>query len=95
MYNAGFLAQAKDHVTLPGLGTRTRRLRNNGKPTVSFGQRGPWILHVWDNENWIAYFKMAASWNDLSPTLSTSVLKIMQKFGFKSMTPVQVDKEII
>ena len=37
---------------------------------------------------------MAAAWRDNNPCLSGSILKIMDKFGFQTMTPVQVRKEI-
>ena len=38
---------------------------------------------------------MAAAWSGIKPSLSNSVLNIVEKLGFQSMTPVQVDKEII
>ena len=40
-------------------------------------------------------FKMATTWSELRPTLSNSVLDIMDKFGFQKMTPVQVGKGIM
>ena len=35
---------------------------------------------------------MAAAWSELKPRLSDSVLKVIDKFGFQTMTPVQVSK---
>ncbi|CAH3024194.1 unnamed protein product [Porites evermanni] len=35
------------------------------------------------------FFKMAATWCEVKPCLSYSVLNIINKFGFSSMTPVQ------
>lgn len=34
-------------------------------------------------------FKMATTWSEIRPSLSNSVLDIMDKFGFQKMTPVQ------
>lgn len=34
-------------------------------------------------------FKMAAAWSEIKPSLSNSILNIMEKFGFQTMTPVQ------
>ena len=38
---------------------------------------------------------MAVTWSKVKPCLSDSVLNIIDKFGFSSMTPVQVYKMII
>ena len=38
---------------------------------------------------------MAVTWSEVKPCLSGSVLNIVDKFGFSSMTPVQVYKMII
>ena len=40
-------------------------------------------------------FKMAAAWSEIKPSLSHSILNVMEKLGFQTMTPVQVGKEII
>ena len=40
-------------------------------------------------------FKMATTWSEIRPSLSNSVLDIMDKFGFQKMTPVQVGKGIM
>lgn len=32
---------------------------------------------------------MAAAWSEVKPCLTDSILKIMDKFGFKTTTPVQ------
>ncbi|XP_020609844.1 ATP-dependent RNA helicase DDX55-like [Orbicella faveolata] len=34
-------------------------------------------------------FKMAAAWSEIKPSLSHSILNVMEKLGFQTMTPVQ------
>ena len=47
------------------------------------------------NKDMRMFFKMAVTWSEVKPCLSGSVLNIIDKFGFSSMTPVQVYKMII
>ena len=49
----------------------------------------------WLNKDMRMFFKMAVTWSEVKPCLSGSVLNIIDKFGFSSMTPVQVYKMII
>lgn len=49
----------------------------------------------WLNKDMLMFFKMAVTWSEVKPCLSGSVLNIIDKFGFSSMTPVQVYKMII